>query len=137
MSLDLQNSYQQAQDKLKAFKTFTEVKSAIKDAQKKTENQLQPNFNLSRFQLDQSAIEQKIKVQVQNQFDQLIGLILANKGAGGSTFQFIIRKLIRTVKIIKSKILEIIIEEFVRALGCDIEQTYTAGQFYIKISSIL
>jgi hypothetical protein len=136
MSLDLQNSYQQAQDKLKAFKTFTEVKSAIKDAQKKTENQLQPNFDFSRFQLDQSAIEQKIKKQVQNQFDQLIGLILANKGAGVSTFQFIIRKLIRTVKVIKSKILEIIIEEFVRALGCDIEQTYTAGQFYIKISSI-
>jgi hypothetical protein len=136
MSLDLQNSYQQAQDKLKAFKTFTEVKSAIKDAQKKTENQLTPNFDLSRFQLDQSAIEQKIKKQVQNQFDQLIGLILANKGSGISTFQFIIRKLIRTVKIIKSKILEIIIEEFVRALGCDIEQTYTAGQYYIKVSSI-
>ena len=136
MSLDLQNSYQQAQDKLKALKTFTEVKSAIKEAQKKTENQLQPNFNLSRFQLDQSAIEQKIKKQVQNQFDQLIGLILANKGSGVATFQFIIRKLIRTVKVIKSKILEIIIEEFIRALGCDIEQTYIAGQFYIKISSI-
>jgi len=136
MSLDLQNSYQEAQDRLRAFKTFREVKSSIDDALKKTENQLTPDYTQTRFQIDQSSIEQRIKRTVQNQFDQLIGLILANKGSGLATGTFLIRKFIRTIKILKTKILTILIEEFIRALGCDIEQTYTAGQYYIKISSI-
>jgi len=136
MSLDLQNSYKEAQDRLKAYKTFNEVKTAIKDTLERKSNELEPNFNTSRFQLDQASIETKIKRTVQNQFDQLIGLILSNKGSGLATGTFLIRKFIRTIKILKTKIIEIIIEEFIRALGCDIEQTYTAGQFYIKISSI-
>lgn len=136
MSLDLQNSYQQAQDKLKAFKTFTEVKSSIKDALKNQPNQLQPDINLSRFQLDQSSIESKIKKVVQNQFEQLIGLILANKGSGMATGTFLIRKFIRTIKRLRSKIIQIIAEEMIRALGCDSEQTYAAGQYYIKVRSI-
>jgi hypothetical protein len=98
--------------------------------------ELSPDINSSRFQLDQAALETQIKKQVQNQFDQLIGLILSNKGAGTSTATFLIRKFIRTIRRLRSKILEIIAEEMIRALGCDSEQTYAAGQYYIKISSI-
>jgi hypothetical protein len=136
MSLDLQNSYEQAKSKLGAYKTFLDSKSAIKEAIGKKSNELSPDINSSRFQLDQAALETQIKKQVQNQFDQLIGLILANKGAGTSTATFLIRKFIRTIRRLRSKILEIIAEEMIRALGCDSEQTYAAGQYYIKVSSI-
>jgi uncharacterized protein YaiL (DUF2058 family) len=108
MSLDLQNSYEQAKSKLGAYKTFLDSKSAIKEAIGKKSNELSPDINLSRFQLDQAALETQIKKQVQNQFDQLIGLILANKGGGTATATFLIRKFIRTIKRLRSKILEII-----------------------------
>lgn len=136
MSLDLQNSYEQAKSKLSAYKTFLDSKSAIKDAISKKSDQLTPNINFSRFQIDQSNIETQLKKQVQNQFDQLIGLILSNKGAGTATAVFLIRKFIRTIRRLRSKILEILAEEMIRALGCDSEQTYAAGQYYIKVSSI-
>jgi hypothetical protein len=136
MALDLENSYQQAKDKLKAYSTFKEAKSSIKKATETAGNQLQPNINSTRFQIDQSAIQQKIKQQVQGQFEQLIGLLLSNKGSGTSTVTFLIKKFIRTIKVLKSKLLEIIIEEFIRALGCDLEETYLAGQYYVKVSSI-
>jgi len=136
MSLDLNNSYQEAKDKLKSYKTFNESKSAIKNAIKVSGNELQPDFKLSKFQLDQSDIQQKLKQQAQGQFDQLLGLLLSNKGSGTSTITFLIKKFIRTIKILKSKLLEIISEEFIRALGCDSESTYLAGQIYIKASSI-
>ena len=136
MSLDLQNSYEQAKSKLGSYKTFLESKSAIKDAISKKANELTPDINLSRFQLDQAALETQIKKQVQGQFEQLIGLILSNRGAGSSTAIFLIRKFIRTIKRLRSKIIEIIAEEMIRALGCDSEQTYAAGQYYVKVSSI-
>ena len=136
MALDLENSYQQAKDKLKSFKTFSEVKSTINNAAQGVPGQLQPNINLTKFQFDQAALQNRIKQQVQGQFEQLIGLLLSNKGSGTSTVTFLIKKFIRTIKKIKSQLLDIIVEEFVRALGCDLEQTYTAGDYYIKVSSI-
>jgi|694.fasta_scaffold03232_31 hypothetical protein len=136
MGLDLENSYQQAKDKIKSFKTFNEVKSTIKNASQSTPGQLQPSISGTRFQIDQAALQNRIKQQVQGQFEQLIGLLLSNKGSGTSTVTFLIQKFIRTIKILKSKLLDIIVEEFVRALGCDLEQTFLAGQYYIKVSSI-
>ncbi len=136
MSLDLENSYQQAKDKLKSFKTFSETKSNIKNAAQNVPGQLQPNINKTKFQFDQAGLENKIKKQVQGQFEQLIGLLLSNKGSGTSTVSFLIQKFIRTIKKLKSKLLDIIIEEFVKALGCDLEQTFIAGDYYIKVSSI-
>ena len=136
MALDLQNSYQQAQDKLKSYKTFAESKTAINSAKEKTSNQLQPSFENSKFNLDSAEIERKIKKKVQSQFEELLGLISSIRGAGSSTNSFLIQKFIRAIKRLKTIILQILIEEFIKALGCDLEQTYDAQEFYIKSSSI-
>ena len=40
MALDLQNSYQQAQDKLKSYKTFAESKNAINSAKEKSKKSI-------------------------------------------------------------------------------------------------
>jgi hypothetical protein len=137
MALDLNNSYEEAQNKLKSLKTFSESKSSINNALKKTENQLQPNFDLSKYKLDSAELEKKIKKQVKSQFDQLLGLILANKGAGSSSAAFLINKFIKTIKKINVKLPDIILEEILKSLGCDLEQTYESGiPIYIKASSI-
>jgi hypothetical protein len=136
MALDLQNSYQQAQDKLKSYKTFAESKTAINSAKEKISNQLQPSFENSKFNLDSAEIERKIKKKVQSQFEELLGLISSIRGAGSSTNSFLIQKFIRAIKRLKTIILQILIEEFIKALGCDLEQTYDSQEFYIKSSSI-
>lgn len=136
MALDLENSYSDAQFKLAAYKTFLESKKSIDNALANSGNQFQPESSKSTFSIDQAELQRKIKQQVQNQFDQLLNLIMANKGAGTSTTTFLIRKFIRTIKILRSKLLDIIGEEFVKALGCDLEQTYLAGEYYIKVCSI-
>jgi hypothetical protein len=136
MALDLENSYSDAQFKLQAYKTFLESKKSIDNALAKAGNQFQPESSKSTFNIDQAEIQRKIKQQVQNQFDQLLNLIMANKGAGLSTTTFLIKKFVRTIKILKSKLLDILAEEFVKALGCDLEQTYLAGEYYIKVCSI-
>lgn len=137
MALDLNNSYQQAQDKLKALKTFREAKSSINQSLNQTENQNTPDYTKSSFQLDASEIQNKIKKKMDSQFDQLVGLVASNKGSGPATAQFLIRKFIVAIKILNKKLPDILAEEIIKALGCDLEQTFTSGQsIYVKMKSI-
>ena len=137
MALDLNNSYEEAQNKLKSLKTFSESKSSINNALKKTENQTQPSFDESKYKLDSAELERKIKKQVKGQFDQLLGLILSNKGSGSSTAAFLIKKFTKTIKEINQKIPDIVLEEILKSFGCDLEQTYETGvPIYIKASAI-
>jgi hypothetical protein len=136
MALDLNNSYDQARSRLQSSKTFLESKGSIKNALKKTENQSSPSFNSSSYKLDTAALEQQIKKKVMSQFDELLGLLMANRGSGESTNNFIIKKFVRIIKILQKEIAQILLEEFIKALGCDLEQTYDAGTYYFKLSSI-
>lgn len=136
MSQDLQNSYEEASNKLKSWKAYSETRQGINSAIQKTQNQLQPNFDLSTFDLDQAEIERKIKKKVQGQLEQLIGFISSSRGAGSGTGAFLIKKFVQSVKVLSKKLPDIIIEEMIKALGCDLEQTFIPSDIYIRNSSI-
>jgi hypothetical protein len=137
MALDLDNSYKQAQDKLKALKTFSEVKSSVNKAIQQTENNNTPNFDVSSFNLDASEIQNKIKKKMESQFDQLLNLVKSNRGSGPATATFLIRKFVLAIKILNKKLPDILAKEMIKALGCDFEQTFTGGQeVWIKMKSI-
>lgn len=136
MALDLNGGYDEARKRIQSSKTFLESKGSIKNALKKTENQSSPSFNASTFKLGQAELEQQIKKKVQSQFDELLNLLMANRGSGSSTNSFLIKKFVKVIKKIQKEILTILIEEFIKALGCDLEQTYLPGDYYFKLSSI-
>lgn len=136
MALDLNNSYDEARSRLQSSKTFLESKGSIKNALKKTENQSSPSYNSSSNKLNKSELEKEIKKKVMSQFDELLGLLMSNKGSGESTNKLIIKKFVQVIKKLQNQISQILLEEFIKALGCDLEQTYTAGDYYFKLSSI-
>ncbi len=136
MATDISNSYDKANENLAKLRTFSESKNAINEALKKGENISTPSFDFSTFQENQSELESKIKKKVQNQLDQLLNLVLANKGSGNSTTDYLKSTFLTTAKSLRTKILEILVEEIIKALGCDLEQTYDAQKIYIKVSSI-
>ena len=136
MAIDLNDSYEQTKDKIQSTKTFLESKGAVKNAQKKFGDQYQPQFNSSTFKLTQVELESKIKKQVQNQIQKLINLILSKRGAGEDTNKFLIKKFIIVIKKIQSELIELLSSEYIKALGCDLEQTYVAGDYYFKLSTI-
>lgn len=144
MSLDLDNSYKQAQDKLRALKTFSEVKSNVNKAIAQTENNNTPNFETSSFNLDEAEIQNKIKKKMESQFDQLLNLVKSNRGSGPATATFLIKKFVLAIKVLNKKLPDILALEMIKALGCDFEKTYTAGSggpggadgIYIKLKSI-
>ena len=137
MALDLDNSYKQAQDKLRALKTFSEVKSGVNKAIAQTETNTTPNFDLSSFNLDAAEIQNKIKKKMESQFDQLLSLVQSNKGSGPATGQFLIKKFVQAIKILNKKLPDILAKEIIKALGCDFEQTFRGGQeVWVKMKSV-
>lgn len=137
MALDLDNSYKQAQDKLRALKTFSEVKSSVNKAIAQTETNTTPNFDLSSFNLDEAEIQRQIKKKMESQFDQLLKLVQSNRGSGPATGQFLIKKFVQAIKILNKKLPDILAREIIKALGCDFEQTFTGGQeVWVKMKSI-
>ena len=137
MALDLDNSYKQAQDKLRALKTFSEVKSSVNKAIAQTETNTTPNFDLSSFNLDEAEIQRQIKKKMESQFDQLLKLVQSNRGSGPATGQFLIKKFVQAIKILNKKLPDILAREIIKALGCDFEQTFTGGQeVWVRMKSI-
>lgn len=136
-SLDLENSYSDAKNRLSSLQTFTQVKGNIDKAIEKAQSFDMPSFDLTKFQDQKKEIEQKIKKQVQSQFERLIGLLSSAKGSGSDTFKFILQKLIKSIKLLKSKLPQMLPDIFMKSLGCDINQTFgTPPIIYIKVSSI-
>ena len=136
MAIDLNDSYEQTQSRLQSSKTFLESKTSIKNAIKKGENQNTPSFNGSTFKLSQAELEKKIKKQVENQIQKLINLVLSNKGSGIDSTKFLINKFVKVLKKIQAELVDLLATEYIKATGCDLEQTYTPGDYYFKLSTI-
>lgn len=136
-SLDLENSYSEANTRLSSLKTFTEVKGNINKAIQKAQNMDIPSFDLTKFQDQSKELEQKIKKKVQTQFEKLINFLISIKGSGSDTFKFILQKLIKAINFLKNKLAQLLPDIFMKSLGCDINQTFgTTTTIYIKVSSI-
>jgi hypothetical protein len=136
MATDLNNSYNQAKNNLAKLKTFTDTKNSISEALSQKTNQFQPPYSTSTFQNDLSEQQTKIKKQVSSQFDQMLDLVLSNRGSGTSTSDYLIKIFLVAIKELKNNLKNIIIEEIINSLGCDLEQTFDAQKIYIKVSSI-
>jgi len=134
--LDLEDSYKQVDNKISSYKTFSEVKSEITKAQQKTENQSTPPFSVSKFQEDAADLERKIKKKTQNTFQKLLNMLLSLKGSGSDTFKFIIRKLKRAIDLLRTKLVPLMTKVILKSLGCDVNQPYSPGVFYVKVSNI-
>jgi len=145
-SLDLNNSYKDIESKLNATKTYVKVKEDYKKTKKKVGdayekskkkvNQRLSSINSKKDDLVKKA--NKYKTDVKNQFEQLLdlGKLISNESDGNSV-AYIKTKLIETLKIIQPEVLKILLEESIKSVGCDQNQTYTAQQkVYVKVKSV-
>jgi len=141
MSIDLSQDYSTIKAKLSALTTVLEndknekilSKSRDGDAQDKSNRDItQPISELT------SGITKSIK-NVKSQFDELIDIFkytLPNNQSG-SYNSTLIRVFSLAANNTKEKILQILVEEVLSAVGCSQEQTFTINKpIYIKVESI-
>lgn len=136
-SLDLNSDYKFIQDKVKATQAYTEAKSDYDKAQKRAGETFDKSKSLVSESVD-SFKEQKKRFQKQtkNQFDQLLDLNNITGGKGSNSSKYIKKLLLQTLKNLEPKILEILSQESINAVGCDQQQIYESQILYIKVSSV-
>lgn len=136
-SLDVSFDYSKIQNKIKATKSYGDIKSQYDDATKKAGQ----SFEKTKSQVSESLNSVKTQTkryqkQIKNQFEQLLDMSNITGGNGSGSPKYIKRLLIRTIKNVQPRLRTIVIKDCLTALGCDQQQTYSPGPIYVKVSSI-
>lgn len=125
MAIDLSQSWGAAKSKTKAILAFSQASSGARQLKSSAANSESPSNNLLNSQLDTIQSQQKRYLRnPPTSFTQLLELIGLVSGSGGSTINYLRRKLIETTVKIEPEIRKIISDEAIHVLGCSQEQTF-------------
>jgi hypothetical protein len=138
MSTDLNNSYESVESKIKASRTWLEIK---RDRKKLIQEQ---KDNLAKAKKKVSTSVEKLKDkkkryqrEVKTQLNQMLNIAQFNSGNGSATIRYIKSKFIQAALNIQPKLLEILFKESINAIGCSQQQTFSKGlELYIKVKSV-
>lgn len=140
MALDLDESYNQVNQKIQASQSYKNAKGRYDSQVKKLGDSFESKKSAVTSQLNDAKKQvENFKKEAKNQFSQLLDV---NKLLGGglndtSSGRYIKKILIKTINKIRPEIDEIVVQEIANLLGCDAQQQFTGGQvLYIKVKSV-
>lgn len=139
MSIDLNVDWSTVDSKTKAVSETAQVlKDNAKLAQESAGDFLQQTKDKVTSTIDEvkTDLRKKFQRETKTQMDHMFDTILQSKAAGSSTFKYLKRKFVQTAVRIKPKILEILNQETIKALGCSQQQAYVPQIVYIKVKSV-
>jgi hypothetical protein len=133
MALDNEQGYDEINEQINALKTLKESKANIKGRMDNPTNYDVSSLS-SGFPLDKSAVKSYVSSEVRTQIENLINT--ASNLSSPATLAYFLEKFFRAVKTIQPQLKQIVLECMVKSLGCDYEQTYQAGDVYVRVESI-
>ncbi len=138
MSLDLQNSYKDAQETISSQKSYNEVRAGMdRQSQIAGDTFEQAKQDVTGFKNQIASQTKSFQRDLPSQIDQLVNL--ASMAAGGkyaNITQYLKKVLIKTLIDVRPKINEILEQEFLNAIGCSQQQSYTPQPVWIPVQSI-
>lgn len=141
MSFDLKNDYSQIKSKLAAYQLVNENKKNEEIIKKSRDgdNQEQDTRKIGQGIEELTDKVKKTTKKVKNQFEELIDIFKYTipKPETGKYDSTLVRLFLLALSNTKERILQIIFEETITALGCSQEQEFETGvPIYIKVESI-
>ena len=137
MALDLNADYKSIQDKIKATQAYRQSKSDYDKAKKVAGQSFEQSKAAVTEQINKFKEQTKAyQKQVKNQFEQLLDINNITGGKGSNSARYVKKLLIKAMKNIEPKIIEILLQESINSLGCDQQQIYDPQILYIKVSSV-
>jgi len=141
MAIDTKNSYTDAKNEIKSVQTHKALKDQYKNATRSAGDSFEEaSAKVSQSINDFSEKAKNVKQAVKNQFEELLdisSILGGGPGGGGNSSKYIKALLINALRKIKPIILELLIEETIKAVGCDQNQQINAAQVvYINVNSV-
>lgn len=125
MPLDLNSTQQSISSKLDAFKTYADVSKSEKGLLGKLADSSSEATSKISGQLDKvKDLQKRFQRGPKNSMDQLLGFLGQTQGNGSGTLVYLRKKILEAAAKIEPKMVGIMKEETIKALGCSIEQTY-------------
>ena len=162
-SLDNSADYKKAQSKVKALQSNNDLKGQYSKAKKQAGDSFEENKSKVTNSITEAKDNvKKFQKEIKSQFDELLDLLkitssgikdkydsIADRLPNGipgngttdignkyNTTRYIKKILIKSLKNIEPKIIEILNQESLNAVGCDQQQSFTPQTIYIKVKSI-
>jgi hypothetical protein len=134
--LDLNNGFLNVENKLKATKAFSDLNTQYKNAKKQSGKTFeQKKSDISKTLNSVKGKNKGYQTQRKTQFDQLLDLSKLTSNTNSS--RYIKRKLMEVIRVVEPQILTILLDDSLKAVGCDQNQKYVGGQkVYVKLQSI-
>jgi hypothetical protein len=135
-SIDLGVGYDDIKNKVEASKQYTSLKNKYdKLTDKKVESF--ENFKGDVTQSLDNAKEdvKRFQKKIKSQFDQLLDITKITGGENSQTISYAKKTLLQAVRNVEPKLKQIILDESIKAVGCDLQQTYTNQTLYVKVKS--
>lgn len=135
-SIDLGVGYDDIKNKVEASKQYTSLKNKYdKLIDKKVESF--ENFKGDVTQSLDNAKEdvKRFQKKIKSQFDQLLDITKITGGENSQTISYAKKTLLQAVRNVEPKLKQIILDESIKAVGCDLQQTYTPQTLYVKVKS--
>jgi hypothetical protein len=141
MSLDLEEDYKKAKDKISSISAFKDLQKQYAKAQKRAGDaleyggkSLEKSEEKIKTTIDKAKTEAKrYQKEKKDQIDQLLDI---NKVTGSNSVRYIKTQMIKTIRNIQPQIKEILLEEVIKTTGCDQQQSYPAQTVYVKVKSV-
>lgn len=110
---------------IEAIKTYIEVAKSEKDLLKKTADSASKATSQITTQLDKvKDLQKRYLKDPPKSMDNLLGFLDQTKGGGEETTRYLRKKILEAAAKIEPKVIEIVKEQSIKALGCSQEQTY-------------
>ena len=136
-SIDLNSAFDSVNEKIKANKTYLEVKQDAAKLKRDIKNNLEKKKEKVTTTVNKLKENKKrFQRQVKTQIDKMMEVIQMNAGSGNSTMRYIKSKFIEIAVRIGPKIFDTLQKESINSLGCSAQQSYDGTQtIYIKVKS--
>jgi hypothetical protein len=134
--LDLNSADEKINSRISALKTSVDVLKSEKDLKKSAGDSLQKAQENITSQLNKiKDLQKRFQREPPNSMDQLLNFLGQTRGKNIETLKYLRRKILDTSSSMEPKMVAILKEESIKALGCSQEQTYrgrTASSFQIQ-----
>ena len=136
-SIDLNSAFDSVNQKIKANKTYIEVKQDAAKLKRDVKNNLEKQKEKVTTTVNTLKENKKrYQRQVKTQIDKMMEVIQMNSGSGSSTMRYIKSKFNEIAVRIGPKIFDTLQKESINSLGCSAQQSYDGTQsLYIKVKS--
>jgi hypothetical protein len=123
--LDVTNAEEKINSRIDALKTSIDVLKSEKDLKKSPGDSFQKAQENITSQLNKiKDLQKRFQRDPPNSMDQLLGFLGQTRGKNIETLKYLRRKILDTSASLEPKMVAILKEESIKALGCSQEQTY-------------